>query len=191
MRGVRDESVGLAGPGDGARVEDVRDPVGRSGWPKEKGRDGERTPMQWTPGPNAGFTTGTPWLPIPPSYTTVNVQSEVADYDSLLNWYKQLTELRRGNEVVRSGKNVMLNTGDTKVLAWARQPQDGATGGLPTVVVACNFTAEPQKFAFDFSGTGITGKQAKTLMKTPGSADPTSLDAVNLPPYGVYIGQLQ
>jgi alpha-glucosidase len=168
------------------RVEDVRDPVGRSGWPKEKGRDGERTPMQWTPGPNAGFTTGTPWLPIPPTYKQVNVENEVGDFNSLLNWYKQLTELRRNNPAVRSGQNVMLNTGDAKVLAWARQAD-----GQPTVVIACNFTADPQKFAFDLSGTGATGKQAKTLMKTPGSADPASLDAVNLPPYGVYIGQLQ
>ena len=54
---------------DPARIEDVHDPIGKLGWPKEKGRDGERTPMQWdatraTP----GFTTVTkPWLPIPPS----------------------------------------------------------------------------------------------------------------------------
>jgi alpha-glucosidase len=172
------------------RKEDVKDPVGITGWPKDKGRDGERTPMQWTPGPNAGFTTGTPWLPIPPSYVKVNVETEVADFDSLLNWYKQLIELRKGtepvNEVVRGGKNVMLNTADTKVLAWARQIE-----GKPTVVIACNFTAEPQKFAFDLSGTGVTSKQAKTLMKTPGSSDPASLDQVNLPPYGVYIGQVQ
>jgi alpha-glucosidase len=168
------------------RKEDVKDPIGITGWPKEKGRDGDRTPMQWTPGPNAGFTTGTPWLPIPPSYTLVNVQTEVSDYDSLLNWYKQLIELRRANPVVKSGKNVMLNTADTRVLAWARQIE-----GQPTVVIACNFTADPQKFAFDLSGTGLTSKQAKTLMKTPGSSDPASLDAVNLPPYGVYIGQVQ
>ena len=37
------------------RKEDVKDPIGITGWPKEKGRDGERTPMQWTPGPNAGI----------------------------------------------------------------------------------------------------------------------------------------
>ncbi len=167
------------------RKEDVKDPIGITGWPKEKGRDGERTPMQWTAGPNAGFTTGTPWLPIPPSYTLSNVATEVPDYDSMLNWYKQLIELRKANEVVRGGKNVMLNAGDTKVLAWARQ-----IDGQPTVVVACNFTADAQKFAFDLSAVG-GAKQAKTLMKTPGSSDPASLDTVNLPPYGVYIGQLQ
>jgi len=168
------------------RKEDVKDPIGITGWPKEKGRDGDRTPMQWTPGTNAGFTTGTPWLPIPPSYVKANVETEVSDYDSMLNWYKQLIELKRANPVVKSGKNVMLNTGDSKVLAWARQVE-----GQPTVVVACNFTAEPQKFAFDLSGTGLTSKQAKTLMKTPGSSDPASLDEVNLLPYGVYVGQVQ
>jgi alpha-glucosidase len=116
----------------------------------------------------------------------VNVETEVSDYDSLLNWYKMLTELRRANPVVKSGKNVMLNTGDGNVLAWARQ-----IDGQPTVVVACNFTASPQKFAFNLSGIGSPSKQAKTLMKTPGSSDPASLDEVNLPPYGVYVGQVQ
>ena len=59
----------------------------------------------------------------------------------------------------------MLNTTDTKVLAWMRQMP-----GQPAVVVACNFTAEPQKFGFDLSEQGVTSKQAKTLMKTPGAA---------------------
>jgi alpha-glucosidase len=49
------------------RKQDVKDPIGITGWPKEKGRDGERTPMQWDVRPNAGFTTGRPWLPVPPA----------------------------------------------------------------------------------------------------------------------------
>ena len=72
------------------RKEDVKDPIGITGWPKEKGRDGDRTPMQWDTSKNAGFSSATPWLPVPPSYTLVNVQSEVTDFNSLLNWYKQL-----------------------------------------------------------------------------------------------------
>ena len=168
------------------RKEDVKDPVGITGWPKEKGRDGERTPMQWDTSKNAGFTTGTPWLPIPPSYTLFNVATEVADYNSMLNWYKQLIKLRRTNAAILEGKNVMLNTGDTNVLSWMRQAE-----GQPAVVIACNFTAQPQKVSFDLSAQGITSKQAKTLMKTPGSSDPASIDAVQLPPYGVYIGQVQ
>ena len=47
------------------RKEDVKDPIGITGWPKEKGRDGERTPMQWTPGFDAGFSTAKKtWLPV-------------------------------------------------------------------------------------------------------------------------------
>ena len=53
------------GESDPKRVEDVKDPIGVTGWPKEKGRDGERTPMQWSGEKNAGFTTGNnTWLPV-------------------------------------------------------------------------------------------------------------------------------
>ena len=58
------------------RKEDVKDPIGRTGWPQEKGRDGERTPMQWDSSDNAGFSTGTPWLPVPATYKTHNVADE-------------------------------------------------------------------------------------------------------------------
>ncbi len=137
--------------------------------------------------PRLDFTTSDkPWLPVPDTYKTVNVEEEVRDDDSLLNWYKQLIRLRRENPALHSGTLTMLNTTDSKVLSWMRQAP-----GQPAVVVACNFTAERQKFAFDLSQHGITSKQAKTLMKTPGSSDPASLDAVNLPPFGVYIGQVQ
>jgi alpha-glucosidase len=170
------------------RKEDVKDPVGLTGWPKDKGRDGERTPMQWNDGSNAGFTGQNvkPWLPIPPSYKTVNVKAEVMDFDSMLNWYKQLIELRRSTPALRDGSNIMLNTSDNNVMSWLRK-----TPGQPAVVVACNFTAQPQKVRFDLSAHGITGRQAKTLMKTPGSSDPPSLDNVQLPPFGVYMGQVQ
>ena len=79
------------------RKEDVRDPIGITGWPKEKGRDGERTPMQWDAGPDAGFSTSgvKTWLPIPPSYKTVNVEAEEREPDSLLHWYQQIIALKK------------------------------------------------------------------------------------------------
>lgn len=170
------------------RKEDVKDPIGVTGWPKEKGRDGERTPMQWDAGPNAGFTKEgvTPWLPIPPSYKTVNVQAQVMDFNSMLNWYKQLIEFKKSDAALSQGDQIMLNTGDNNVLSWLRKGPNGEA-----VVVVCNFTAQPQKVSFDLSAQGITSKNAKTLMKTPGSSDPASLDAVQLPAFGVYIGKVQ
>jgi alpha-glucosidase len=168
--------------------QEVRDPIGITGWPKEKGRDGERTPMQWVPGPNAGFSKpgANTWLPIPNDFITVNVQSEVGDANSMLNWYKQLIQLRRTNPAFREGSEVMLNTDNNQVLSWLRHAP-----GHPAVVVACNFTAQPQTIAFDLSAQNIHSKQAKTLMKTPGASVPTSLDQVKLPPFGVYIAQVQ
>src|ERR1700674_85497 len=63
--------------------EDVKDPIGRTGWPKEKGRDGERTPMQWDSSESAGFTKAKPWLPVPPTYKTHNVADESQDSGSI------------------------------------------------------------------------------------------------------------
>ena len=89
----------------------MRDPIGITGWPKEKGRDGERTPMQWdASNAQAGFSTNPrTWLPVTPDYRTVNVQSEPADPESLLNWYRRLIALRRSNAALRSGRTVMLD----------------------------------------------------------------------------------
>jgi alpha-glucosidase len=62
---------------DPVRIEDVHDPSGKLGWPKEKGRDGERTPMQWNATVGSGFTTSPkPWLPIPSSAASYNVATE-------------------------------------------------------------------------------------------------------------------
>jgi len=90
------EEIGMKN-NDPTRKEDVKDPIGRLGWPEEKGRDGERTPMQWNNTPNAGFTTGIPWLPVPMTYQTHNVATEQKDPNSILNFYRQLLALRHTN----------------------------------------------------------------------------------------------
>jgi len=165
------------------RKEDVKDPIGITGWPKEKGRDGERTPMQWDASANAGFSTATPWLPVPPSAAAINVQAEENDLNSLLAWYRSLIRLKKTNPALAQGENVMLDTGNTKVLSWLRQAP-----GAPAVVVSVNFTAEPQTVSLSISGSG--GK-TRTLLKTPGAADPAWLGQFQLGPFGVYIGEVQ
>jgi alpha-glucosidase len=78
------------------RLEEVKDPVGKTQWPTYVGRDGERTPMQWdASNTQAGFSTNPKtWLPVSFNYQTVNVQSELQDPQSLLAWYRQLIALR-------------------------------------------------------------------------------------------------
>ncbi len=167
------------------RKEDVKDPVGLTGWPKDKGRDGERTPMQWDSGSNAGFTKAgvAPWLPVPPTYTTVNVKAEESDPNSLFAWYQSLIRLKKTNPAFAHGDNVMLDTANTKVLSWMRQ-----AAGAPSIVVSVNFTAEPQTVSL--SVPGAAGK-LKTLLKTPGGSDPASLGQIQLAAFGVYIGQVK
>ena len=63
-----------------------------------RSRDNARTPMQWSDGKNAGFTTGTPWLRVNPNYTAINVEKEEQDPDSVLNFYKKLIALRKDPE---------------------------------------------------------------------------------------------
>ncbi|MGA9070422.1 MAG: alpha-glucosidase [Terracidiphilus sp.] len=164
------------------RKEDVKDPIGITGWPKEKGRDGERTPMQWDAGQNAGFTHGKPWLPVPPSAATLNVAAESRDPNSLLNWYENVIRIKKTIPAFERGRNTMLDTKNDKVLSWMRKVPEG-----PPVVVSVNFTAQPQTVRL--SVPGFNGK-LKTLLKTPGEAEPESLQTIQLGPYGVYVGKV-
>ena len=168
------------------RKEDVKDPVGITGWPLYKGRDGERTPMQWDDTENAGFSKGTPWLPVPPTYKEVNVKAEEADSNSMLAWYKGLIELKKTNPVMAHGRDVMLDVNNPKVLSWMRKAQ-----GSSAIVVACNFTADPQTVNLTGGSSGLKAGGLKTLMKSPGTTDPSSLDHIELPAFAVYIGQVQ
>ena len=124
-----------------SRVEDVQDPIGKLGWPKEKGRDGERTPMQWTPGAEAGFSTSAKtWLPVAADHSTINVESQQADPNSLLRWYMALTQLRASDPAFAPNAkiDVLMNT-PADVLAYTRTGADGKV-----VLVAMNMSARPQ-----------------------------------------------
>jgi alpha-glucosidase len=168
------------------RKKDVKDPIGITGWPKEKGRDGERTPMQWTAEPNAGFTTGTPWLPVPPSAAIINVEAEKGDLNSLFNWYRSLIRLKKTVPAFEHGADVMLDQENTNVLSWMRQAP-----GAPQVVVSVNFTAQPQIVNLVSGGAGLKAGNLHTLLKSPGGTDPKSPDQIELGPFGVYIGELK
>ena len=173
------------------RKEDVKDPIGITGWPKEKGRDGERTPMQWDGTANAGFSPAgvKTWLPVPPSAEQTNVAAEEKDRDSLLDWYKALIQLKKTNPALAWGKNVMLDVENDKVLSWARELPDGGQ-----VVVSANFTAEPQTVNLagnESGGSKLKSAHAATLLMSPGGVAPGSLSSVTLAPFGVYIGQVK
>lgn len=170
------------------RKEDARDPGALMGWPHFKGRDGERTPMQWTAEANAGFSPPgvQTWLPIPASSATNNVATEEGDANSILAWFRALGRLKHENAALRSGSQLMLNTSDNKVLSWLRKGPKGEA-----VVVICNFTAEPQTVSYDLKAQGIVKRGVRTILKTPGTDDPASLTGITVQPFGVYLLQIQ
>jgi len=168
---------------DPQRKEDVRDPIGIKGWPTEKGRDGERTPMQWTAAPDAGFNTGaTPWLPVPPSARTHNAQTEGQDSSSVLSLYKAVLKLRHENPAVREGGYVPLNEGDPYVMSYLRRYRDDA------VLVVINMSGEDRTATFDLSAQGLRGAAGRPIIQSAASGD---LSSVKLGPYGIFIADVK
>ncbi|MBV9767517.1 MAG: alpha-glucosidase [Acidobacteriaceae bacterium] len=165
----------------------VKDPIGITGWPKEKGRDGERTPMQWNGSTAAGFSTNPKtWLPVAADYKRVNVEAESKDPDSMLNWYKKLIALRRSNPALHDGEMKMLDVGNQQVVAWSRTAPDGKV-----IVVACSFTAQPQVVSFD-TALGGSGKTATTLAASGGAGqkNAVNLNSVSLAAFGSIVAEV-
>lgn len=102
------------------------------------GRDNARTPMQWTDGPQAGFTIGRPWLPVNPNSEHVNVAAEEMDPDSVLQYYRTLFRTRRGLPVVRDGSFTLLEPDNDKTFCYRRDSDS------EHLLVQANFTAEEQ-----------------------------------------------
>ena len=121
------------------RKEDVKDPEGRVNWPNEIGRDGERTPMQWSDSANAGFSKSKPWLPVPDSYKSHNVATETKDTNSILSVYRQLLTMRHKEPALMNGTYVPLNEDDPNVLAYLRKDKDEA------IMVLLNMSSAPQQ----------------------------------------------
>ena len=175
------EEIGMTN-NDPTRKEDVQDPIGKLGWPKEKGRDGERTPMQWDSTANAGFSTAKPWLPVPSSYTTHNVTTELKEPDSILSFYQKLLALRHTNRALLDGEYIALNQDDPTVLSFLRKYKDEA------VLVVLNMSGSPQSVTFNLAQQGYGSAKATSLLTTESAlTGERSLQQLSLQPFGVYI----
>lgn len=106
-----------------------------------RSRDNARTPMQWNDSPQAGFTAGTPWLPVNPNYARINADAEQHDPDSVWNYYRRLLRLRR-DPVLQEGTFAPVIAGTSGTFAYTR------TLGTQRIQVACNFTAGMQPDPF-------------------------------------------
>ena len=149
--------------GEEIRMTDVSiDPSERKDVGDED-RDKERTPMQWNTTTNAGFTTGTPWLPLSPNYTTYNVHTENATNSTLL-LYKQLSKLRT-RQAFQSLKYQCINASD-QLLAYMRYSSESSEQFL----VLINFSEDTQYFELTVSLTNAV-IELSTSFDRSGSLD--------------------
>ncbi len=102
-------------------------------------RDSARTPVQWSAEENAGFTTGTPWLPVNENYKEINVEREENDPDSLLNFYRKAIALRKSLPVVRYGEYKEHFRRSKKLYVYTRETES------QRLLVVCSFSEKPTK----------------------------------------------
>lgn len=121
--------------------ERVQDPFEKNVPGKGLGRDPERTPMQWSAAPNAGFTTGEPWLPLAEDFAEVNVEAQRADPRSMLALHRRLIDLRRGEPALEVGRFRGVEA-DGDVLAYLRHSRSGESDFL----VVLNLGPRPHAF---------------------------------------------
>jgi alpha-glucosidase len=178
------EEIGMQN-NDPKNKEDVQDPIGKLSWPQDKGRDGERTPMQWTEGTNAGFSAAKPWLPVPASAATHNVSSEMKDPNSILSFYRKLLAMRHKEPALLDGDYLALNESDPKVLAYARRYKDEA------IVVVLNMSASNQKVKVDLAPVGIASPKYTVLLTSfDQSIAAEATGTLELPAYSAFIARI-
>jgi alpha-glucosidase len=114
------------------------------------GRDPERSPMQWDASANAGFSSAGahPWLPVADNYGTVNVESELDDPSSTLNFVRRLLDLRRLTPALHSGTYRSIAVEDADCYVYRREAEGRR------FVVALNFSTEPKTLTMPGGSSG-------------------------------------
>ena len=105
-----------------------------------KGRDNARTPMQWDDSVCAGFTTGTPWIPVNPNYVKVNAKEQMSREDSVWNYYKKLIQLRKQNPIIVYGTYELLLPDSEELYVYTRTLEE------QQILVICNYSENEVEF---------------------------------------------
>lgn len=118
---------------------------------KEKSRDNSRTPMQWDDSPNAGFTTGTPWLKVADNYPSINVKQELSS-GKIFKYYQALIRLRKTHPIIAEGSYCGIQMDHPSIYAYLREYQG------QTLLVLNNFYGQATEI--DLSSEDLPWTQA-------------------------------
>ncbi|MFB4168084.1 alpha,alpha-phosphotrehalase [Virgibacillus sp. JSM 102003] len=100
---------------------------------QQKSRDNARTPMQWSAGDHAGFSSTTPWIPVADNYKEVNAEKALSNPSSIFSHYQQLVDLRKKYDIITYGDYQLLLKDDDRVFAYKRNWNN------ETLLVVSNF----------------------------------------------------
>jgi len=100
---------------DGISEQDILYTLGKTS------RDNSRTPMQWSAEENAGFSTGNPWLKINQNYPEVNVEKQLQERNSILQFYKDMIQLKKEHQIFTYGSYDLLLPDDEQIFAYKRE----------------------------------------------------------------------
>ena len=147
-------------------------------------RDNARTPMQWNGEENAGFTAGTPWMPVHPDYKTQNAEGELANPLSVLAWYVTLVDFRKNNAVIIDGDYAEIDAASEQVYAFTRENED------EKILVAVNFTGDT--VMPDLSGAGLEdASHARILLSSYTDISASAARADLLRPYEAIVVRIR
>ena len=149
----------------------LRDPYGIAFWPNFKGRDGCRTPMPWTGGAHAGFSSAVPWLPVDPAQAARSVAAQEADAGSVLHAVRAFLQWRKTRPALTQGTIGFLDAPEP-VLAFVRETADERMLAV--------FNLSP-----DAAIWTVPGDLSPRLLEAPGPARATLQGrTLSLPAYG-------
>lgn len=143
-------------------VEAGRDPKEALDSLKMMSRDNARTPMQWDDSPQAGFTSGKPWLRVNPRYPEINVRRDLSSEKSVYRFYQELIRLRKERDLLVFGDYRQVEYQDSRIISHTRE----LDGALLTVIV--NYSADTVPFA-----DPLPGRECR--LKNYDSVDPAAL----------------
>lgn len=115
-----------------------------------KSRDNARTPVQWDDSPQAGFTSGEPWIAVNPNYTEINAKAETADPDSVFHYYKKLIALRKENPIIVYGRYEPMLEESEELFVYKRKMED------EELLVVCSFCDHETSFTIPTEFVGAS-----------------------------------
>ena len=120
------------------------------------------------------------------------VVTQDADPQSLLNWYRQLSNLQHSNLTLRAGANLSLNLDDQHVLAWVRKPQNPSLI-TPPLVFLCNLSAQPTTVSLtsEMQRLHLRGSFLRSVLRSDTGMGAQNLGTITLAPFATYIGELR